>query len=400
MKTKYPKVPIRKLVVSVDKWNPSDNKTNEIFTYIDISSVSRETKQIEEAVQIWTNEAPSRARQLIKSEDVIVSTVRPNLNAVAYTDFRFDGATASTGFTVLRTKQDKLNSRYLYYWTRTPYFIREMTKTSTGASYPAVSDSIVKDSVIPLPPLEEQRRIAGILDKADEVRRQRQEAIRLTEELLKSLFLDMFGDPVTNPKGWEVKPMYELIQNIKAGWSVKGEERRCEGQEWGVLKISAVTFGRFQPNEHKVVQDIPPGKSLIIPKRGDLLFSRANTRELVAATCLVEKDYERLFLPDKLWKILPNSKLTNTVYLRFLIAESKFRGLLAKKATGTSGSMLNVSQQKLLEMNAPVPDLERQNYFAETVWKIYGMQEQYGLTTNESSNLFNSLLQKAFRGEL
>ncbi len=197
----YPLVPIGELVRSVHKWNPCESATNELFTYIDIASVNRETKQVEEAVEILTHEAPSRARQIVKAGDILVSTVRPNLNAVAHLNSQFDGATASTGFTVLRTKPQRLDSWYLYYWVRTPYFIEDMVRRSAGASYPAVSDSIIKEYGIPLPPLEEQRRIAGILDRADAVRRKRQEAIALTEELLRSAFLEMFGNPVTNPKG-------------------------------------------------------------------------------------------------------------------------------------------------------------------------------------------------------
>ena len=120
----YPLVPIGELVRSVHKWNPCESATNELFTYIDIASVNRETKQVEEAVEILTHEAPSRARQIVKAGDILVSTVRPNLNAVAHLNSQFDGATASTGFTVLRTKPQRLDSWYLYYWVRTPYFIR------------------------------------------------------------------------------------------------------------------------------------------------------------------------------------------------------------------------------------------------------------------------------------
>ena len=81
---------------------------------------------------------------------------------------------------------------------------------------------------IPLPPLEEQKRIAKILDKADRIRRKRQEAIRLTEELGRSIFLDMFGDPVTNPKGWEVVKIDQIVDAIESGWSPKCDSRIAE----------------------------------------------------------------------------------------------------------------------------------------------------------------------------
>ncbi len=269
-----------------------------------------------------------------------------------------------------------------------------------GTGVPTLNRNLVHIVPVLVPPLEEQRRIAAILDKADAVRRKRQQAIALTEELLRSAFLEMFGKPVTNPKGWDVLPMDKVIQRIEAGWSANGEDCRCKEKEWGVLKISAVTSGRFQANEHKVVEDIAFKKSLIIPQRGDLLFSRANTRELVAATCLVEKDYERLFLPDKLWRITPDPNIANTEYLRFLLTDSAYRRLITRKATGTSGSMLNVSQAKLLEMYAPVPPLSIQKHFAEVVWQAFHMRERHELAFAMSDSAFNSLLQKAFWGEL
>ena len=214
MRWGYPLVEIGDLVSSVKKWNPRQDKTNALINYIDISSVNRETKEVEDVIKVFKHEAPSRARQLVAKGDVLVSTVRPNLNAVAHLEKEFDGATASTGFTVLRPDSKKICDRYLYYWVRSPYFVQDMIGRSTGASYPAVSDSIVKAYNIPLPPLEEQKRIAAILDKADAIRQSRQKAIALTEELLRSTFLDMFGDPVTNPKGWKTKPLGEFLTTI------------------------------------------------------------------------------------------------------------------------------------------------------------------------------------------
>ena len=133
-------------------WNPGRSAENRLIRYIDLSSVDRESKAVLGATEVMAHEAPSRARQLVRRGDVLVSTVRPNLNGVAAVPPDLDGATASTGFTVLRPKPDRLDGRYLFHWVRTPYFIRDMTNKATGASYPAVSDKIVLGSRIPLPP--------------------------------------------------------------------------------------------------------------------------------------------------------------------------------------------------------------------------------------------------------
>ena len=266
-------------------------------------------------------------------------------------------------------------------------------------AYPSIRISEIERLKIPLPPLEEQKRIAAILDKADAIRKKRQQAIELADQFLRSAFLDMFGDPITNPKGWPTSIMKDCIADISSGWSAKGEEKERGKGEWGVLKISAVTSGRFRPAEYKVVGSIEPGKKIIVPKKGDLLFSRANTRELVAATCLVEEDCERLFLPDKLWRLTVNDDMKSE-YLRYLLAHPRYRSYLTRQATGTSGSMLNVSRQKLMSMKLPQPPIEVQQAFSDLVWKTYQLQKTNANSAEKMTSQFNSLSQRAFRGEL
>ena len=144
----------------VASWNPT-RALGQLFDYIDLSSVDQVRKLVTGATRVPTGEAPSRARQLVSAGDVLVSTVRPNLNGVAVVPEGLRSATASTGFTVLRPGS-RLDGRYLFHWVRTPQFVGAMVRNATGASYPAVSDKIVKASVIPLPPLDEQRRLSLI----------------------------------------------------------------------------------------------------------------------------------------------------------------------------------------------------------------------------------------------
>lgn len=182
-------------------WNPVRDGHDQLIRYIDLSSVEQDTKAIRPNRPIVAREAPSRARQLVQSGDVLVSTVRPNLNGVAMVDTSLDGATASTGFCVLRPNKEKLDGAYLFHWVKTPEFILDMVRKATGASYPAVSDRIVLESKIPLPPIAEQKQIAAILDKVEELRGLRRRALSQLDAIAQSIFLEMFGDPVTNPKG-------------------------------------------------------------------------------------------------------------------------------------------------------------------------------------------------------
>lgn len=301
---------------------------------------------------------------------------------------------------ILRVDSTCLDSQYLFHYVATNQFQRQLQVRSNATAQAGVYLSELSQLEVALPSLAEQRRIADILDKADAIRRKRKQAIALTEDLLRSAFLDMFGDPVMNPKGWPIKRLGDAIDRLDAGWSANGENRSRTNDEFGVLKISAVTSGVFRAEEHKAVSATEIDRELVTPRAGDLLFSRANTRELVAATCLVERDEPRLFLPDKIWRVVPRSGVVTAPYLRFLLAHDRFRGELTKTATGTSGSMLNVSMDKLRTLRGPIPPLATQERFAQFVWKTLRSKGEYEAAEVCATDLFSSLMNRAFSRRL
>lgn len=283
------------------------------------------------------------------------------------------------------------------------YMLRafQLERYVEGAGVPTLNRNLVHDELVPLPPLAEQKRIAAILDKADAIRQKRKQAIDLADEFLRSVFLDMFGDPVTNPKGWEERKLISGLSEVQSGWSANGESYPCASNEFGVLKVSAVTSGYFKEFENKFVskEKIPEGKKLLFPRRGDLLFSRANTRELVAATCIVTKDHDNVFLPDKLWKIKLNESLLPE-FLHMLIQQPRFKDKLTSQATGSSGSMLNISKSKFEQTKAIFPSITEQIKFKEIYWKVTKSLTLIEASQAKSDDFFNSLSQKAFSGQL
>src|SRR5690606_17946800 len=178
------------------------------------------------------------------------------------------GWVIDTAFYLQLHDQEIIDLRYLFYALKRA----NLAEKTITTSIPGLNRDDLYSTQIPLPPLPEQKRIAAILDKADAIRRKRQQAIQLADDFLRAVFLDMFGDPVINPKGWDVKPLSAGIRSISSGWSASGESRPCSDGEKGVLKISAVTSGVFKPEENKVVPSdrIPDGKKLLFPKKGDL----------------------------------------------------------------------------------------------------------------------------------
>lgn len=342
--------------------------------------------------------AYSYRRSALNEGDLVVS-IRGHVGRTAFVPAAAHGAnlTQDTARVAILPTAER---RYVRWFIESPLARHWMAQHTKGVAVTGINLGDLRKLPLPLPPLPEQRRIADILDKADAIRRKRKQAIALTEDLLRSAFLDMFGDPVMNPKGWPIKRLGDAIDRLDAGWSANGENRSRTNDEFGVLKISAVTSGVFRAEEHKAVSATEIDRELVTPRAGDLLFSRANTRELVAATCLVERDEPRLFLPDKIWRVVPRSGVVTAPYLRFLLAHDRFRGELTKTATGTSGSMLNVSMDKLRTLRGPIPPLATQERFAQFVWKTLRSKGEYEAAEVCATDLFSSLMNRAFSRRL
>lgn len=308
------------------------------------------------------------------------------------------GINAATNQAICNIRPDTTiaDMKYLYYFLKSKfsYFV----ENAVGGAQPNISQGLIKSLEVPLPSLDEQKRIADILDKAAGVCQKREQAIKLADDFLRATFLEIFGDPVKNPKGWKKNKIKKGVLDITSGWSATGENISCKSDEFGVLKISSVTSGIFKPEENKMVdsETILASKKLIFPKKGDLLFSRANTRELVAAICMVHQDYDNLFLPDKLWSIKLDHDLLLPEFFLVLIQNEKIRDLLTKQATGTSGSMLNISKNKFEETEIIFPEINVQKYFCNTFRKTINLKEKL-IKSNELANeSFNSLSQKVF----
>ena len=340
----------------------------------------------------------------LKKGDILISHINSESHLGKCAIFEEERNDIVHGMNLLSFRTNrKVEPKYLYYALSSDSFLMKLKKiTKKSVNQASFNVTSFKELDIPLPPLEEQKRIAAILDKADAIRQKRQQAIALADQFLRSVFLDMFGDPVTNPKEWDIYPLKKGITNITAGWSANGENHSCGDDEIGVLKISAVTSGIFKPNENKVVSSssIPSNKKLVLPRKGDLLFSRANTRELVGATCIVDSDYDNIFLPDKLWVINLNSNELLPEYVHMLIQHPKFKECLTSQATGSSGSMLNISKAKFEGTLAPYPSLDVQQRFKDIFWKVMTCNALTNDSKINFDNQFNALSQKAFSGQL
>lgn len=156
------------------------------------------------------------------------------------------------------------------------------------------------------------------------------------------------------PPGWAEVPLGDLLSNIEAGVSVNSEDRQCSSGEVGVMKTSCVGSGRFFPDQHKAVISSDRGRVASTVRGGCIIVSRMNTPSLVGESGYVDEDYPNLFLPDRLWQLQPKCDVEGR-WLAQVLASPGMRMRLQSLATGTSGSMKNISQDSLLGLGVVVP---------------------------------------------
>ncbi len=189
---KFSTVKIKDVVVETENENPEKTYPNNVFEYVDISSIDNKQGKIVNSNKILGRDAPSRAKQKIKFNDLVISTVRPNLNSVALVPKELDQQICSTGFCVLRADLKKVLPEYLYRISRSNQFIESMNKIAKGASYPAVSDKDILNYDIPLPPIELQQKFASIVKEIEAMKEQQKHSKEQIDNLFNVLMQKTF----------------------------------------------------------------------------------------------------------------------------------------------------------------------------------------------------------------
>lgn len=299
------------------------------------------------------------------------------------------------GFKSFIPKKELLDASYLYYWL---IFKRDYLQSlGNGATFKEVSKATIARVEIPLPPLEEQRRIAAILDKAEALRAKRREAIAKLDQLLQSVFLEMFGDPVRNEKNWQRVALGDLLISIDSGKSPVCLDRKAKEHEWGVLKLGAVTKCRYIASENKALPEDETPNSRYEVQKGDLLFSRKNTRELVAACAIVRETPEKLLLPDLIFRlVIKKENRISPIYLHSLLTYPTKRKEVQSLAGGAAGSMPNISKAKLSELLVELPNIEFQKKYESIANSIEKLREKNLDSLLEIEKLLQSIQSKFF----
>lgn len=334
------------------------------------------------------------------SGDVLVAKITPCFEngkiALAKPTRRF--GFGSTEFHVVRAHRDRLDARYLAHFMRQPRIRLEGERKMTGsAGQRRVPEHFLSTLAIPLPPVPEQRRIADILDKANALRPKRRAALAQLDTLTQSIFLDMFGDPATNPKGWPVATLKNCVARIQIGpfgSLLHQEDYVSDGIplvnpkhiQSGVIEIGrdeTVTPEKFQ---ELGVYHLAPG-DVVMGRRGEM----GRCAIVEAASCPLLCGTGALFLQ-------PDNTQTTSVFLRAMLSSEAIKSRLERLSLGQTLPNLNSRIVECLEI--PLPPVTIQHDFANRVTASKGLRgiQQNSLAWLDA--LFASLQHRAFRGEL
>lgn len=337
---------------------------------------------------------PSRADILVNKGDVLFAKMI-NTNKALIIEKELEGIIVSTGFSVHRPLENQLLGEYFLHFLRHDSFQRQKNKLCTGAIQSAISNSGIEKILVPVPEYSEQLNISNLLSKAENLIAQRKESIRLLDEFLKSTFLEMFGDPNKNPKNLSFTSLDKLcsiIVDCPHSTPIKSNNN----SNFPCIRTSELSNGYIFWDSMQYLNELEYKKRTkrLIPEYGDIVYGREGT---YGDAVILPKGY-RFSLGQRTMLFRPNYHKTNSVFLWAMIRTEFVYRQAKKKNSGSTVGHVNVKDiKRFIVYNPPI---ELQSKYADIVEKTEALKTQYQQSLQELENLYGSLSQKAFRGEL
>lgn len=337
----------------------------------------------------------SLPRHHCRPGDVIIGTLGdPNLRACILPS-SIPEALNKADCLLLRLDEDLADRRFISAVLNSDRTVQLAQRLVRGQTRGRISMGRLKELKIPLPPLAEQKRIAGILDAADALRAKRRDSLAQLDSLLKSSFLDLFGDPVSNPMEWPVVTIGDLLTSTAYGTS-----KKAHTSESGLacLRMNNITYaGGWDFSSLKYVDLEPKEISKNTVKRGQILFNRTNSKELVGKTAVYRRDTPMAFA-GYLVRGITNAE-ADPEYISAFLNLPQGKAILQGMCKSIVG-MANINAQEFKSIPIPKPPLPMQRRFAAIVESVERQKERQRAHLAELDALFAALQHRAFRGEL
>lgn len=356
-------------------------------------------------------------KQSVQKGDVLLCKINPRINRVwKVSQYTGNALLASSEWIIIRNS--KIVSDYLMYCFRAPYFREYMLSnvSGVGGSLMRAQPKYVKTYPVPLPPLPEQQRIVDRIEslfaRLDEAKQKAQDALDSFETRKAAILHKAFTGELTaqwrkkrgvGMESWDRLQWGSFIASIETGKNWNAEGRPPRADEFGVVKVSAVTWGEFNEVESKTCTVEEQWNENVQIHEGDFLFSRANTLQLVGNCVIVKYISRRLMLSDKILRFKFDKRVIPEYVLHFT-RSNLYRNQIEQLASGNQDGMRNVSQKNMKLVKFPIPKFEEQKEIVSILSDLLAKEEQAKGAAEEVLEQINlikkAILDRAFRGEL
>ncbi len=344
---------------------------------------------------VFVNKKCISETQKLKVGDILIAASSGSIKIVGKAILIENEINSSFGaFCKVIRPNDKVDYRYLSYYFRSKDYRQKISHLAAGANINNLRNEDLDNLEIPLPPLPIQKRIAEILDAADALKRKDQELLKKYDELAQAIFIDMFGDPVKNEKGWEVKKLGEICTKITDG-THDTPERLTEG-------VKFITGKHIRP--YVIDYDNSDYVTSIVhkeifkrcnPEFGDILYTNIGVNYATAAMNIV--NYE--FSMKNVALLKYDRQILSGRFLEHQLNNEFFKDKL-KKLTGIGGAQQFLSLAQIKAIVILVPEISLQKEFEKIINTLFNSIGKLNISNQVTGNLFQTLIQKAFKGEL
>ena len=297
-------------------------------------------------------------------------------------------------------ENENIISKYLYYFLL--FNKPKLVQQGVGGAQPNISQTILKDLDLPIPPLETQHAIVSKIEELFSELDKGIAELKTAQQQLKTYRQSVLNS-IVNDKN--LNSIESVIEKLDQGWSPKClNEKSKNFNEWAVIKTSAVQFGRFNPDENKILpKNVPPKEQHEI-LAGDILITRAGPRVRVGVCCLVKKTRRRLINCDKVYRIKVRKEIILPEFFELILNTPFYQDEIEVMKSGISDSGLNLTQSKFLKIKIPLPPIEEQHSIVQEIESRLSVADKMEQSIQESLQkaeaLRQSILKKAFSGEL
>jgi type I restriction enzyme S subunit len=375
-------------VMTVDRNGIDPVNMDPLSPFVGLESIYNDGR-IDSSHTVRSADIRSTKHQFTKNH-ILFGKLRPYLRKIAAPDF--DGVCSTDIIPLLPTAA--IDKRFLLHWLRTDEIVGLATSASTGANLPRLSPAALLRFEIPLPPVDEQRRIATVFDTADELRRQRRESIGLNATLLRSVFFKMFGDPVTNPQGWRQAALTDVCTAVSGGTPSKSNASFWDGNlPWFTPKdlksdelldsIDHVSEAVLRETNLKLF----PADTVLIVVRG-MILAHSFPVTVIKVPGVVNQDIKAL---------VPEKGLRSEFLAACLRAQKEYA--LTKVSTAGHGTK-KLDSQGLSELKIIVPPMDVQDRFIAAIAHHRTILQYQRESLAQAESLFAAVQQRGFRGEL